>query len=511
MKKQFPNRPANMSQLDYLWTTYGAYVISNSLDVEDSIPTSEAVKKAIETQVSGIVELDTEEVDNKVKIIGRGSSGEELSSILIDKDTKIVSFTRHTITQEDIDNGFGNALDEEWLVLETSNGSKFSVPLEDFVAKGQTTNTIITKVVDGKIASELKISNPIIDKSVDLKTSDSGVYADLVIDSDSESNIKILKGDKGVLCNFYWEGTDFPVRLKSLNTYDEYLLETVSPNTIYFIKDIRAIYLNGVKYATSGEGGGLDPTLYYTKDETNELIDDVKQDLSNKVSWTGKNIVLPNSGALIGTPLVFNSTERPVVQTGEDSEQVAYMSDLSAYTWNDVVATKAMRIADLPEKYPVGILTIKNPGGKDMQYDGSENIILDINHIYNQILKLKEDIEYQLSTKQNNLVSGVNVKRINGKSILGNGDILISSDSSALRYKGSRPTFSSLPANPNIGDIYNIVNDGVNYAWNGEEWEQYGTPTASRVDLYKDVNGEITSGEIEFSDGTILPINIFIK
>lgn len=499
-----------MSQLDYLWTTYGPYVISDSLDVEDSIPTSEAVKKAIETQVSGIVELDTEEVDNKVKIIGRGSSGEELSSILIDKDTKVVSFTRHTITQEDIDNGFGNTLGEEWLVLETSDGSTFKVPLEDFVAKGQTTNTIITKVVDGKIASELKISNPIINKSVDLKTSDSGVYADLVIDSDSESNIKISKGDKGVVCNFYWEGTNFPVRLKSLNTYDEYLLETVNPNTIYFIKDIRAIYLNGIKYATSGEGGGLDPTLYYTKDETNELIDGVKQDLNNKVSWTGKNIVLPNSGALIGTPLIFNSTERPIVQTGEDSEQVAYMSDLSAYTWNDVVAKKAMKLSDLPEKYPVGILTIKSPVS-EVAYDGSENVILDLNHIYNQILRLKEDLEYQLSTKQNKLVSDVNIKKINGKSLLGNGDILISSDFTAVRYKGSKATFSDLPNNPTIGDIYNVVNLGVNYAWNGEQWEQYGTATATRVDLYKDTSGEITNGEIEFSDGTILPINIFIK
>ena len=160
MKKQYPNRPANMSQLDYLWTTYGPYTVSDSIDVEDSIPSSKAIKDAIATQVTGIVELDTQEEGNKVRVIGKGGSGEEISSILLDKDTKIVSFERHLITQEDIDNGFGNALNEEWLILTASNGDRFEVSLEDFVVKGQITNTIITQTKNGNIASELKINNP---------------------------------------------------------------------------------------------------------------------------------------------------------------------------------------------------------------------------------------------------------------------------------------------------------------------------------------------------------------
>ena len=90
-----------MSQLDYLWTTYGPYTVSDSIDVEDSIPSSKAIKDVIATQVTGIVELDTQEEGNKVRVIGKGGSGEEISSILLDKDTKIVSFERHLITQED--------------------------------------------------------------------------------------------------------------------------------------------------------------------------------------------------------------------------------------------------------------------------------------------------------------------------------------------------------------------------------------------------------------------------
>lgn len=60
-----------MSQLDYLWTTYGPYTVSDSIDVEDSIPSSKAIKDAIATQVTGIVELDTQEEGNKVRVIGK--------------------------------------------------------------------------------------------------------------------------------------------------------------------------------------------------------------------------------------------------------------------------------------------------------------------------------------------------------------------------------------------------------------------------------------------------------
>lgn len=62
-----------------------------------------------------------------------------------------------------------------------------------------------------------------------------------------------------------------------------------------------------------------------------------------------------------------------------------------------------------------------------------------------------------------------------------------------------------------MGDIYNVILNGANYAWNGEVWETYGTITPVGVDLYKEASGEITGGEVRFSDNTVLPINIFIK
>lgn len=42
------------------------------------------------------------------------------------------------------------------------------------------------------------------------------------------------------------------------------------------------------------------------------------------------------------------------------------------------------------------------------------------------------------------------------------------------KYKGSVPTFEDLPANPKMHDTYNVEADGMNYAWNGTEWDSLG-------------------------------------
>lgn len=256
-------RPQNMSQLDYLWTTYGSYEVSNKIDTENTIPTSTAIKEYISDIGAGITELDTEKVpDNKIKILGKTPDGEELTSILIDEDTKILGFKRHTITQEDIDSGWGTAIGEEWILLETSIGN-FKIPIEDLIIKGQESDTIINQAKDGKIVSSIKINNPIINKSVTLKTTSDGLWADLILNPDTESKVLIIKSDKGVECKFNWLGTNIPVGFKVFNTFDEYQLETTESGVIYLVKDVKSIYFNGIKFSSVG----VDPQDYYTKEE----------------------------------------------------------------------------------------------------------------------------------------------------------------------------------------------------------------------------------------------------
>jgi len=43
------------------------------------------------------------------------------------------------------------------------------------------------------------------------------------------------------------------------------------------------------------------------------------------------------------------------------------------------------------------------------------------------------------------------------------------------KYKGSVATVSALPSTENtVGDVYNVEASGMNYAWNGTEWDALG-------------------------------------
>lgn len=55
-------------------------------------------------------------------------------------------------------------------------------------------------------------------------------------------------------------------------------------------------------------------------------------------------------------------------------------------------------------------------------------------------------------------------------------DYALKSDiSSMYKYKGSVATVSALPSSGNTtGDVYNVEASGMNYAWNGTEWDALG-------------------------------------
>lgn len=48
--------------------------------------------------------------------------------------------------------------------------------------------------------------------------------------------------------------------------------------------------------------------------------------------------------------------------------------------------------------------------------------------------------------------------------------------SGVYRYKGSVATYADLPTSGMMsGDVYNVESDGMNYAWNGSDWDSLGT------------------------------------
>lgn len=60
---------------------------------------------------------------------------------------------------------------------------------------------------------------------------------------------------------------------------------------------------------------------------------------------------------------------------------------------------------------------------------------------------------------------------------------------SVYKYKASVATVSALPTTATVGDVYNVESDGMNYAWNGTEWDALG----SSVSLELATDAEIDS------------------
>jgi len=69
-----------------------------------------------------------------------------------------------------------------------------------------------------------------------------------------------------------------------------------------------------------------------------------------------------------------------------------------------------------------------------------------------------------------------------------------------LHYKGSVPTYADLPADAEIGDVYNVIDTGANYAWTGSEWDELGSSVdlSSLVDL---TSVQTITGVKTFSNG----------
>lgn len=74
--------------------------------------------------------------------------------------------------------------------------------------------------------------------------------------------------------------------------------------------------------------------------------------------------------------------------------------------------------------------------------------------------------------------------------VTGKPDLALKSDLvSVYKFKGSVPTYSALPTeNLTVGDVYNVEDSEMNYAWTGTAWDQLGS---SQLELEAISNAEI--------------------
>lgn len=243
--------PRGMSQLDYLWTNFGNYKVSEGIQSPpdpNSLITEKALVDAIKSETgSYITNLKLLDAGDKLKLVGLSDSEEELTFVELDKENYLINAEVIRSTQEEIDNTVCDELDIPLLVLSLKNGSKYYVNLDQFNYIGGETNSIKTTVLGKKISAHLKIDNSIETPIVDVKITDSGLKVDLTIKDQSDKQLKLVRTDNGLDTSFTWDDGN-NILFKCL-TYDEYhSMSRHDLGKIYFITDEMCIYLNEVRY-----------------------------------------------------------------------------------------------------------------------------------------------------------------------------------------------------------------------------------------------------------------------
>ena len=77
-------------------------------------------------------------------------------------------------------------------------------------------------------------------------------------------------------------------------------------------------------------------------------------------------------------------------------------------------------------------------------------------------------------------------------------DAISAAVTSAYKYKGSVATQSALPASGQaVGDVYDVQDTGMNYAWNGSAWDALGTYVDTSLYWAKSELTAITTAQID--------------
>lgn len=214
-----------MSQLDYLWTTYGGLSVSDEVQKDSSIfiPTQQLMLELIKQTSNSAV--GSVALKDKFLVL-YSTDGFEISRVdiseLTSNNTSVQDFGSKFVTQKDIDKGCPFELNTRVYYITLSNGSQFFAKQ----LSGSETSTISTKVVDDQIVSTLKL--------------------------DSKQDNVVLSTDNGLKATLPFKNLGVPIQFTYI-TQEEYSKTDYKLGTIYFIKDKSYLYLNGTKIGSVTE------------------------------------------------------------------------------------------------------------------------------------------------------------------------------------------------------------------------------------------------------------------
>lgn len=149
---------------------------------------------------------------------------------------------------------------------------------------------------------------------------------------------------------------------------------------------------------------------------------------------------------------------------------------LSSNDYTTDEKTKLAGIAENANNYILPQATKQNLGGVKTGSSVSSTEGLVAAPIINGVVYYKDtDTTYsQATTSKDGLMSSSDYLKL---SQFGDASIYaLKSDISAMyKYKGNVATVSMLPSTGNTsGDVYNVEENGMNYAWTGTEWDALG-------------------------------------
>lgn len=244
-----------MSQLDYLWTHFGKYGVTNKYPSDSNMIVSQkALNQCLEKYSKGFVssmKLVPKSKSGVLQLIACNKDGSELSIVEFPKEDHLTGVYFKLSTQEDIDNGICTELDKPLLVFTMESSKEYYVLLDQFDYSGQETNSIKTTVVNNKIFANLKLDDTIENPIVDVDITENGLKIDLKINPESQNNqLKLVRTKDGLNTTYTWESGD-NILFDVLNYNNYHTLKNVIPGKIYFIPDANCIYLNGVRYGNN--------------------------------------------------------------------------------------------------------------------------------------------------------------------------------------------------------------------------------------------------------------------
>jgi hypothetical protein len=123
--------PPGMSQLDYLWQTFGGRTITENLseDIPGALVSAEALKSYLKD--NGVNKFELEEEDgNTIALKGLSTSGKELTIVRWDKADNLVAAQGYRSTQWEVDEGIVDDIDIPLLVFTLKSGKKFYISLD---------------------------------------------------------------------------------------------------------------------------------------------------------------------------------------------------------------------------------------------------------------------------------------------------------------------------------------------------------------------------------------------